>query len=78
MSGLHASVERKFNRIFKCDTLCGKLSLMDSFFLHRKTLKNYYGKNILTSKYSIFFNIIKLSKLDTMIRLVSPAIKSEA
>ena len=76
MSGLHASVERKFNRIFKCDTLCGKLSLMDSFFKNFK--KNYYGKNILTSKYSIFFNIIKLSKLDTMIRLVSPAIKSEA
>lgn len=32
LSGLHASVERKFNRIIKYDALCGKLSFMDSFF----------------------------------------------
>ena len=79
MSGLHASVEREFNRIFKYDALCGKLSFMDSFFFAiKKLLKSYYGKNNLTSKYSNFFNIVNLSKSDKIILLVSPAIKSEA
>ena len=40
-------------------------------------IKKFYNKNILTSKYSYFFNIVNLSKSDKIILLVSPTIKSK-